>query len=346
MILQYQFLHFHNPNESEIPNRGEINSSEFWNLTASRIYIDDTQPNFTWSKTASEFEWCSGIGTLDDPYIIENITIDCQALEYGIQIRNSQSFFIVRNCSVYNQGNFSGRGSIMLYNVSNGRFINNNITSNHNGIRLDRCKDNLIEGNIVLNNTWGVTLIHSINNSILNSRFKSNKYGIWLAGGGPWGNSYYNTISKNNVSQNQNGMFIGGNTNYITKNTINNNEIQGIHLHFSFYNVLSKNVINYNNKAIYLFESSNNDIIDNTINFNQIGIYYIRSCNNFICNNSFFENQENFEGENYDLDCDNKSCSQPFNLGLTIFFISILITGSLFFIFIWIFRKRIGFKNV
>lgn len=346
IIPRIQVLYSYTTGELGIPIRGETKSSKYWNLTGSRIYIDDAHPNYTWGKTASNYEWCSGIGTWDDPYIIENITINCQTLEYGIQIRNSHSFFKVKNCSVYNQGWISGHGAIYLYNVSNGRLTNNTISSSYNGIRLYQCKDNIIDRNIVLNNNWGVAILSSVNNSILNTTFKRNKYGIWLAGINLYGLSYDNTIYNNNISNNQNGMFINGYTNQIVKNIIYNSSEQGINLCESHYSVISTNLISCNNQAIYLFDSFNNNITDNTINFNEIGIYFIRSCYNLFCKNSFLGNQKNYDGENYDLDCENTYCSSSitFNVGLIIVIISVISAGIIIMIFIEKIRTRIRFK--
>ena len=41
----------------------KVKTSGFWNLTGFPIYIDDSDPNYSWSKTASENDWCSGSGT-------------------------------------------------------------------------------------------------------------------------------------------------------------------------------------------------------------------------------------------------------------------------------------------
>ena len=52
------------------------------------IYINDDDPNFNWSKTAADNDWCSGSGTYSDPYIIENLYINANGygglLESGV----------------------------------------------------------------------------------------------------------------------------------------------------------------------------------------------------------------------------------------------------------------------
>ena len=57
------------------------------------ILIDDTIPEYNWSKTAEDNDWCSGSGTWGDPYIIEDLVIDGEGITDGIEIRNSNVFF-------------------------------------------------------------------------------------------------------------------------------------------------------------------------------------------------------------------------------------------------------------
>jgi parallel beta-helix repeat protein len=53
-------------------------------------------------------------------------------------------------------------------------------------------------------------------------------------------------------------------SNLITLNTANNNEMNGIHLLLSDYNVISSNTANNNNNGTYLDSSNNNKILGNT----------------------------------------------------------------------------------
>jgi hypothetical protein len=91
-------------NETKEKNKFQIKQSGFWNLTESPIYIDDVNPNFSWSKTATENMWCNGLGTWNEPYIIENITINGLGSNDCIYINNSKAHFIIRNCTLYNAG--------------------------------------------------------------------------------------------------------------------------------------------------------------------------------------------------------------------------------------------------
>ncbi|RLF33840.1 MAG: hypothetical protein DRM98_01650, partial [Thermoplasmata archaeon] len=60
----------------------------------------------------------SGDGTQYNPYIIENWSINASTA-HGICIKNTDAFFVIRNCSVYNgEGNYDG---VFFSNVKNGK---------------------------------------------------------------------------------------------------------------------------------------------------------------------------------------------------------------------------------
>ena len=122
----------------------QIKLSGFWNLTGSPILIDDYNLSNNWAYTASHYAWCSGSGTWADPYVIENVTIDGQGLGNCIEIRNSDAYFIVRNCSLYNSGSsYYNDAAIYLNNIDNGKIINNDCSDNiHYGMYLSDCNNN------------------------------------------------------------------------------------------------------------------------------------------------------------------------------------------------------------
>ena len=59
------------------------------------IHIDDNEPTKNWSITAATYDWCTGSGTWNHPYIIENITIDGQNVYNCIRIDNSDLYFTI-----------------------------------------------------------------------------------------------------------------------------------------------------------------------------------------------------------------------------------------------------------
>ena len=76
-------------------NKIKLKKAGFWDLTGTRIFIDDSDPNYYWSKTAADNDWCSGEGTLDEPYVIENITIDGEDIDSCISIFNSDVQYLL-----------------------------------------------------------------------------------------------------------------------------------------------------------------------------------------------------------------------------------------------------------
>ena len=74
----------------------------YWDLTTTPIFIDDSDPNFNWSKTAVENDWCTGLGTWDDPYVIENVFMEASSASQCITIQNSHTYFQIKNCTIKN----------------------------------------------------------------------------------------------------------------------------------------------------------------------------------------------------------------------------------------------------
>ena len=223
----------------------DLKYSGSWELLP--FVIDDSGGgDYTWAEVATK-EWCSGLGTSVNPYIIKNIIIDGLSSLNCITIRYSSAYFIIRDSTFYN-----GRIGIDLAGVYNGILINNTIYSNlDHGIALGGY-DTLITNNIIYSNgDEGIYLIGSrntISNNIIND---NNLNGIKLEGTGE-----YNTISNNIINDNRNdeGIFLfGGSNNLIIGNDINRN---GIRLsegwgYGCYNNELTGNIINNGGVSIY-----------------------------------------------------------------------------------------------
>ncbi len=310
-------------------NKIQIKQSGFWNLTGSPIFIDDLDPNFNWSKTASENEWCTGLGTWNDPFKIENITIDGQDSSNCIEIKNSDAYFIIRNCSLNNSGSYSG---IELKYVDNGKIINNTCSDNNiHGINLRYSNNNNLSGNNACNNSYGIYLSDSDNNMLSGNTASNNDFaGIDLA----W--YCHNNMLSGNL-MNFCGISLSGylaevashiidNTNLVnnksvyyyvneiglgSKNFTNagqiilincNNSIisgfnlsnctTGIYLGYSNNNTISRNTAKHNNKSgIHLEYSDGNTFSGNTVNNNSYGIlFYSYDDDNTISGNNASNN--------------------------------------------------------
>lgn len=222
----------------------DIEKVNFWNLTGSPIYINDWSCKYSWSKI-SKNDWCSGSGTFEDPYIIENVIIDGQNSGSCITIRNSRAYFIIRNCTLYNSegGSFFNWGAgIKLINTKNGWLLNNTCSFNNGDGILEICStnNNFSKNTINYNSHHGIRSWLSDYNNFLENEIKFNEINgiyFWL--------SDLNNINKNAIDYNQNGIsFIISNNNSIASNYIvGNNAI--------IYQFMSRGNIFKNNKFEY-----------------------------------------------------------------------------------------------
>ncbi|MDI6708871.1 MAG: right-handed parallel beta-helix repeat-containing protein [Candidatus Thermoplasmatota archaeon] len=120
----------------------------------------------------------SGSGTQADPYIIENWDIDASSAN-GIEIRNTDVYFIIRNCTIHD-GESNDNYGVYFYHVQNGKI--NNLTSYNNycGIHLYYSSNNTISSNQIYNSSYGIWLYNSSNNEIHYCNIYSNtNYGIY-----------------------------------------------------------------------------------------------------------------------------------------------------------------------
>jgi parallel beta-helix repeat protein len=274
---------------------------------SGKIYIDDDNPNINWS-VAKKDGICTGNGTYSDPYVIKDLEIDGEGLGSCIWINNSEVYFRIENCTLFNSGEGFNDAGINLINVNNGRILNNNCSNNNNkGIRLWNCNSSIISGNTANNNYYyGIYLYNSNNNTISGNIVYNSEVGITMQ------NSYNNVVSGNLM--NECGLKLHGNLEILlsleidTTNLVNGkpvyyytNEVNlrsynfmnagqlilvncsgslisnmivshttiAIALHFCNNNIISGNTLNNNRYyGICLYSSNNNDISGNTANTN------------------------------------------------------------------------------
>ena len=89
------------------------------------IHIDGN-----WSYTVGNYSWCSGDGSWQNPYIIENVVINASnsPTGSGILINNSKEYyFCIKNCTVFNGGAGPYDAGIKLENSNNGTLSKNNL---------------------------------------------------------------------------------------------------------------------------------------------------------------------------------------------------------------------------
>ncbi|MFX1443539.1 MAG: nitrous oxide reductase family maturation protein NosD [Promethearchaeota archaeon] len=217
-----------------------LKNSGFWNLTRAPIYIDNSRSNCNWEKISSKYNWCYGSGTLEDPYIIENVIINGKNSGSCIIIRNSNVHFIIRNCILYNSGwsIFNWGSGIKLINTNNGKIVNNNCSYNNGyGILQIQCSNNNISQNIVNYNSYnGIYSWRSDSCLILKNEINYNEINgisFWFC------NS--NNITGNKINENQNGInLIMSNNNFITFNYLVGNNVS-IYQFWSYGNIIRGN---------------------------------------------------------------------------------------------------------
>ncbi len=142
------------------------------------IFIDDADLLYDWNKTESENDWCTGSGTLENPYIIQDLIIDCDGNSGGIIIQNSAAYFRIENCSVTNSGLIDALDAgLKLINVSNGVLTQNNISRNiAMGIVTENCLNINISKNVIYKNYYGLFLLRTNYSSIRDNEVGENSY--------------------------------------------------------------------------------------------------------------------------------------------------------------------------
>ncbi len=217
------------------------------------------------SKNADFLNYSSqGNGSLINPFIIENLTIDGNGLSDCISIEQTNASFIIRNCYLFN-----GLTGIKTWRVTNGKFQNNTIENMNHGINVIVSQNITIYKNLVRNSNYEGMLIGSSENFTIsnNSVITSGSDGIDLM------YTNYTNVFDNFLTQSYHGISITGKAtqNQIYNNTAFNNTQAGIYLGTSIgNNQIFKNFANNNSGAgISAYQAQNELIYNNTAEFNQ-----------------------------------------------------------------------------
>jgi parallel beta-helix repeat protein len=199
---------------------------------------------------------CTGQGTYSDPYIIKDLEIDGKGSGNCILVQNTDVYFKIENCTIYNSGTYPNAG-IKLTDVENSQLVDNNCSSNYYGIYLWRCNFNTVSGNTVNNNNGGMRLYLSYENNILGNTANNNDYGIYID------HCNYNNLIENTANNNDYGIYLKNSfENDILINFINYN-IYGIYLRMSYYNTVSGNTLFGNDECIVEYRCDGNIFSNN-----------------------------------------------------------------------------------
>ena len=304
-----------------------------------------TSGSLTWAEAvALPAGWCSGAGTWDDPYVIENITIDASTSPTGngIFINNSKAdYFVINNITVYH----AASGGITLENTNNGSLTNNDCSNNHEGIFLNECVNNTISGNDVLENTkCGIYLENCDNNTLLrNVAINNDKDGMGLAYSN--NNTLFGNIASNNPDL---GIWLWYcNYTNLSGNLASNNLYVGFWIYHSDQNTFFNNTVNYNGyHGMEFIGSENNSIIKNTFQNNEAYGIVLNTDSNFnrIFKNTLINNVQGciMDSSTGNIYYNNKCSDDP---GLDLAGIMLLFI-SMFLILTIIFYVYLGFSSL
>ena len=261
------------------------NNPESLPISSGHWYLNQTieiNGNSEWNTTAFTYDWCSGSGTWNDPYVIENVTIDGQNTnDDGIVIQNSDVYFKINNCTIKNVNSCA----IALVNVSNSVITKNTCNDIITGLGSDigigciLLTDSTISGNICNNNLWGIYIQDGSENVIISKNQLNNNY-------------YYDirVIFSKNID-------IINNTGHIELYCVNSSVI-------SRNNIMNRQDISLMEGGIkLLYDCWNNIITANYIFNNSVGIGFVYGSSsstetNSIIGNIFSNNSKNIYPRN------------------------------------------------
>ncbi len=210
----------------------------------------------------------SVLGTKDDPFIIENWAISTSGF-YGIELRQTTAFVIIRNCLITRGNDDSGKG-IYLYTSSNILLQNNTMHGFADGILIE----NSHNVTAYLNQAWdeirGITLDNSYNCTIRQNYANGHYWsGIRLD------QSSSNYIVDNEVENSTGGIYILQSINcLVVDNYCHHNKEEGLEFSWgngnntAYLNTLTKNY-QYGIRLYTL--DQDNEVYNNDFTLNGIG---------------------------------------------------------------------------
>ncbi|MHA2365837.1 MAG: right-handed parallel beta-helix repeat-containing protein, partial [Candidatus Hodarchaeales archaeon] len=202
-------------------------------------------------ETQVGIESCSGDGSVDNPFIIEDYNITgVQLSDYLIDIQNTDYYFIINNLLLEN-----GARGLFFKNVVNGIVTNVYSTRNEEGFFLEDSQNNTFFNNTAYDNLgkgfyFGLA---SQNNNLTNNMADYNENGFYLES-----DSSNNVLNANAASYNTfDGVrFSQSGNNTLTSNTAFNNGENGFYFQLSSTNKILNNTAYNNNNDGFKFDSS------------------------------------------------------------------------------------------
>ena len=200
-----------------------------------------------------------GLGTEEQPYIIENYNITTSESS-GISITSTTKYFVIRNCQI----DATSVGISLDVNVAySGTIENNTIVDNSMGIYIHNSEPCTFVNNSFENNNDGMYIYNSKHSHIINNTFIKNKYyGIKSESQG------WSTIANNTFIED--GLYINENT----------------ELDYELYSIYNNTI---NGKEIFYLRNYNGFVISTPI----YGQLLVINCTNITIRNQLFSNVSN-----------------------------------------------------
>ncbi len=275
----------------------------------------------------SDFLVFPGTGTVENPYLIDGYKITTTS-RYGIYIRATTKYFIVRNCYV------DAYYGICIRNVADktATIINNTCNNNiYEGIKFRDSNYSTVTNNTCNNNgDYGIVLEDSGSSTVTNNTCSNNnRHGIWLRYSGSStvvNNTFSNcglyisestvdaylsyTVENNWVNGKKIGFYINLDSTIIAepvygqlmlvnctsvtvRDQILNHATTGLFLYYCTYSVIINNTCSNNHYSIHLESSGNSTIVNNTCSNNRYGGIYLESSGNSTVISNSCENNNN-----------------------------------------------------
>ena len=204
----------------DLESRKGLKSSASTEINTTIIINDypGSLTNWTWAKDQG---YCTGLGTLADPYIIDDIFFNTSSIfDNSLSIRNSRKYFTIRDCEFKGNNQYAG---VQLYNTTNGVITRNFMhpltgalvwvyNASHNVIQNNNASAGFYYG-VLIDSTGGNTKENTISENLITHNLEA---GIQIRGG------YVNMISDNNILNNTIGIEL---TAFTSNTTINGNHI-------------------------------------------------------------------------------------------------------------------------
>lgn len=311
---------------------GELSEEVEFNYTlfpAANFYPIIIHSDQEFADYADLYGW-AGDGSQADPYIIEDLIIDGSSWEDAVEIWDTTSFFIFRNCTFYfGTLGMTGNG-VDLLNVINGRFINCTFSGMMMSGMLAQNSQFSVEG-CVFNGSLGtgVSSYYSPGMSISNSTFTGASTAIYL-----YDSDDVSVIGNTIQGQDYgisfdlgSGFEMIGNTAYggrlldltrvdhatiennlgvdvdlfmrlyqVTYATVMNNTADGTHslvglfIYYSSFVIADGNLLGDFDEGIGAYSSQQLRVVNNTLSLNNIGLFLDTVTGCYVANNEISGN--------------------------------------------------------